>query len=513
MNPTTNKAVEISKNEVCTSIAKKLNGVHLDCHIKSRPDGEFLIFEVAHPNSRFFSIINETNDKLPEDHIFKNRLSLISRPKKHGEVFTMPEVAILRRELTQSLTVNRNSFQNESASRYIPSVSNYEGDIIGKANFVVYGRRGAGKSSLLAHAMNELLSHEHPVVWVPMQTYSSRNDVQAICSVISDIFRQAGETGNISNQASEIASEMQELGEMDDSGTVEKKLTRCTSRLRSSLGKYGTTEKPLTIFLDDFHVLNPLLQPKLLSTIYSLSRDNNIYIKISGIEALTRTWDDISLSGMQSPHDIQIMRLDYNLTMPERSKEHIREILNSHAIYCGLPAISYIIEEPAISRLVLAAAAVPRDALSLFTQAINKSSLKSRKSVSITDINAAASESIEEKLKDFQQDLSLQTDDIRELLERVKDFCISEQKNNAFLVRIDNGNPGFILIQKLAALRFAHVLHEGTTPHKAGERYMALMLDFGFYVGVRTARSVMLFLDEPKPLLAKELRKLPIFHP
>lgn len=504
--------IDAAREEVCQAITKILNGISLDYHIKNRPDGDFLVFEIAEPSSRFYSIINAVNDYLHEEHLFKNRLSLARRVKRRLDIFNTPEILMLRRELAQSLTVNRNSFQNESSSRYIPSVSNYEGDIVGNANFIVYGRRGAGKSSLLAYAMNELVSHGKPTVWVSMQTYSSRDDSQAICSVMSEIFGQAKANSARPDELEKISETLQELGEIDDSEQAAKKLSRLTARLRTVIGGCGTAEAPLSIFLDDFHVLKPTLQPTLLSAIYSISRDNNVYIKISGIEALTRTWDDASMSGMQSPHDIQIMRLDYNLTMPDRSEGHIRDILDSHARYCGLPGISYIADDSTISRLVLAAAAVPRDALSLFSQAINKSFLKSRKTVSITSINAAASESIEEKLKDFQQDLSSQKDDIRNLLEKVKDFCISEQKN-AFLVKIDNRNPGFSLIQKLAALRFAHVLHEGTTPHKAGERYMALMLDFGFYVGVRTARSVELFLSTPRIISAKEVRKLPIFHP
>ena len=41
---------------------------------------------------------------------------------------------------------------------------------------------------------------------------------------------------------------------------------------------------------------------------------------------------------------------------------------------------------------------------------------------------------------------------------------------------------------------------------------MALMLDYGFYVGIRAARSVNLFSEEPKPILAKDVRLFPIFQ-
>ncbi|WP_158509995.1 ATP-binding protein [Pseudomonas mosselii] len=498
---------------VIKSVSSQLRGIELDHFIKSRPDGDYLVFEVAQPNSNFYSIINEADQKLEPDHPFKDRIVLQERKKRPADVFEIPEIKFLRRELTQSLTVHRNTFKEDFFNRYTNSVQNYEGDIISNANFIVYGRRGAGKSSLLAYAMHKLIDLNRPVVWIAMQTYSARSDTQAIFSILSELLSGAKEQSPESTEIIELAREASILGESDDSPDLDKKLQRLIPRVRRVLGHCVSTDLPLTIFLDDLHLLDQTLQPRFLATLYSLTRDNNIYIKASGIEALTRTWDGALHMGLQSPHDLQIMRLDYNLTMPERSMAHIRDILDAHARYCGLPSISYIADEKVISRLVLAAAAVPRDALSLFSQAINKSMVRKQKSVSITSVNLSASETIEVKLRDLEQDLVSEKNEVSELLESVKKFCIEDQKKNAFLVKIDNNSTGFNLTNKLAALRFAHVLSEGTTPHSAGVRYMALMLDFGFYVGIRAAKSVALFMDEPKAISAKDLRKLPIFHP
>ncbi|KVV24724.1 hypothetical protein WK78_19930 [Burkholderia cepacia] len=150
--------------------------------------------------------------------------------------------------------------------------------------------------------------------------------------------------------------------------------------------------------------------------------------------------------------------------------------------------------------------------MSLFSKSITRSLTKKQKTVSILSLNAAASEAIEEKLKDVEKDIS--SDDkkaISACLERVKAFCLSDQKTNAFLVKIQNSSPGYANVQRLIALRFVHLLHEGITPHKAGERYVALMLDYGFYIGIRAAKSITLFPDKPRSLTAKELRTLPIF--
>lgn len=505
--------VDAALQEVLSAFSRKLNSVKFDYHMKSRPDGEYVVFEVANLSDRFYSLVNEVNESLSDEHEFKDRIIIQERPKKPQNIFDMPEMMLLKKELTQSLTVHRNTFKEDFFSRYIPSVSNSEDDVVGRANFVVYGRRGAGKSSLLAYAMHTAEKENLPFVWVAMQTYSGRSDIQAIFSVLAEIFCEVKGFSSDSQSVEEFEKKLRSYSEEDSGKGLDSKLERLTPRARSLLGGIASYEVPLTIFIDDIHLLDASLQPKLLGVLYSLARDNSVYLKVSGVEPLTRTWDGLGNVGMQSPHDIQVIRLDHNLTMPHLSKDHIRQILDGHARYCGFPSISYMVDDKAISRLVLSAAAVPRDALSLFSQAIVKSTVKKQKSVSITSINSAASESIEDKFRDLELGVNYDKNEIASLLEKVKKFCLEDKKITAFLVRIDNASHGYSLVQKLAALRFAHVLHEGITPEAAGKRYIALMLDFGFYVGIRTARSLKMFMDEPVVLSAKDLRKLPIFKP
>lgn len=415
----------------------------------------------------------------------------------------------MQKEVSASLTVDRNTFGKDFLARYTPSVTGLEKDVVLQTNHIVYGRRGSGKSSLLAFAMHNLRSEQKPFCWIAMQTYSARLDHQAIASVLSEIFSEAAQHSEMPSDFLSLAHELLSLGESDNESLVAVRLARMVPRMRKILGILSE-KNSFTIFLDDIHVLGYSLQPELLSVVYSLTRGNNAYIKVSGIEQLTNLWDGNNRRGMEPPHDIQTLMLDHNLTSPDQSKTHIFSILEKHAIYCGLPSIDYLASQNFIDRLVLSAAAVPRDALSLFSKSISRSLLRSQKSVSITSLNSAASEAIEEKLKDVRKD-SFETNEttVSKQLQYVKEFC-SENKKNAFLVKIDTGNAIYISVQRLVALRFVHVLHQGITPHKAGERYAALMLDYGFYIGVRTARSMQLIPDTPRQLTAKELRTLPI---
>ena len=486
-------------------------GCDPDWHIKSRPDGDYIVLEFAEPNERLFRVLESVASRLSDVNEFSGRVTISRRSKRPLALVAMPEARLLQKELSESLTVDRNTFGDDFLARYTPSVTNFEQSIVGNANYIVYGRRGSGKSSLLAYAMHKVSRRRgFPHAWVALQTYAGRSDWQTIPAVLAEIFRELAKFAEDRAAFDSLNDQLSSISE--SSGRVEEKVVRLLPRARTLLASISSRDAPVTIFLDDIHVVAESLQPRLLSLIYSVSRGNNCYIKVSGIEQFTNIWDSASRIGLEPPHDAQILKLDYNLTMPDKSKEHIVSILDAHAKFCGLPNAGYISEGEVLSRLVLVAAAVPRDALSLFSQAITKSNVKAQRAVTITSVNAAASETVEEKLKDVGKDMtSAEAGGVQTMLDSLRDFCIKREGKNAFLVRIDSRSSDFRMIQNLIALRFVHVLHEGITPHKVGERYVALMLDFGFYIGIRAAKSVKLFPDRPRQLTAKELRALPIF--
>lgn len=506
-------AVTSDVKVILKRLSSEFGGVEPTHVVRERPDGAVLIVTFASPNERVNEVLARILSDLGPDHPMYGRVVIQARESQPADVVSLPEARMLQKELSESLTVDRNTFGEEFPARYIQSVTDHEVNVVGNANYIVYGRRGSGKSSLLAYAMHYARERSQLFSWVALQTYSAREDVQAICSVLADVFTELFESAGLPGLEA-MVRDLRELSFLDDELLVERRLNRVIPLGRSLLKTLATSKKPVTIFLDDLHVVGSALQPRLLSAIYSMTRGNNCYIKVSGIEQFTNAWEGGVRIGLESPHDAQILKLDHNLTMPDRSRRHIVNILDSHARYCALPGIGYLAEESVLSRLVLIAAAVPRDALSLFSQAITKSLVKGQKAVTITALNAAASEAVEEKMKDVGRDAAGKDEvEIRALLERLKDFCVRQVRTNAFLVRIDSTSANFQLVQRLIALRFVHVLHEGITPNKVAERYVALMLDFGFYIGVRAARSIKLFPSEPKMLAARELRTLPIFDP
>lgn len=498
-------------DEVVYEYAKQMSGIHPSYYLKHRPDGPFLVIECVSPTERHHKMLNSTISRLSDDNYFKTRAIVQKRKAAPKNRLQLPEVQLLKKEISQSLTIDRHSFDQDFFSRYTASVVGLEQQITAHSNYVVYGRRGAGKSSLLAYAMHSAIRDRFPYSWVAMQTFANRADANVVPAVISAVLYGLSKGYEGKADINSLTSEFDALAERGGD-TVLSLCDRLIPKTRRAIGLIAEASAPLTLFLDDIHVIDQSIQPLVLGFIYKITRGNNAFVKISGIGQLTRLWDGAKQMGLQAPHDAQILNLDNNLTMPDKSKEHIVSILNAHARYCGIPDINYISGDDVLSRLVLVAAGVPRDSLNLFSLAISKAVAKSQKLVSITSINAAASEMAEEKLKDVQRDSGKDIEDLIAILREVKEFCIDKKKENAFLVEIRNSDRRYELIQKLAALRLVHLLHEGITPHEAGKRFIALMLDYGFYVGIRAARSVKLTPSKPFALLAKELRSLPIFR-
>ena len=274
-----------------------------------------------------------------------------------------------------------------------------------------------------------------------------------------------------------------------------------------------TRHTRFTIFLDDLHVVTESLQPFLLGVLYSFARGNEVSLKVPALEHFTRHWDPKLRLGLEVPGDAQTISLDHNLTNPADALEHIRNILNSYARFCGLKSIQSVCGKDVIERLVWLAAGVPRDALSILQQAMASAAADGRKIVGITDVNIAASGYVEDENRYLGMDTSEGQERVKALLEWIKDFCIKQKKVNAFLVRLGNEEGAFADVLRLIDLRFLHVLNRGLTPGEAGEKYTALLLDYGFYTGVRRAKTMDVLQQKPGKLTYRELRKLPKFDP
>jgi hypothetical protein len=499
----------INAEKLLSSFEEKTGLANLETSLLSKPDGDYLLIFLANPTERFYSILNQVEREVTQDVLFPTRVTLKRTAREN--LLQSSESKLFLRSLAESLTASRHSFQEDFSTRHITSVSGAEDQIVASANHIVYGRRGAGKSSLLLYAINQRKSPTQLSVWIDMQVYAHRQDLRVVTDVINEIVTQIMIQTQDHALAEPVLQKLKDLSEADGDPS-EQSIRMLFPNVKRLLSLIALRLKNIFIFLDDLHLLDLDLQPRLLDFIYAFSRGNNVYLKLSAIETFTKLWDPGSRTGLDRPHDIQQIELDYNLTMTDRATSHITSILTSRAVYCGLPSINTLCrDKEVLSRLVWVAAGVPRDAINIFSQALTRASIKNQKSVTMTNINESASDLVSDKLRDIELDSSGTLSQANALLAKIREFCIKEKRTNAFLVEELHGDAEFINIRRLIDLRLLHVIHEGISIREAGKKHLALILDYGFYIGRRAARSVNLFNPQTTQASYDEFRRLPIF--
>ena len=479
----------------------------VDYEVKPRGDGQALVLQMANPTERFFRVLQDAKSESTSE----NPPTVTIQKRTPRNRLLSAESKFFLQTLSESLNVSRFSFKEDFFSRYTKSVSNAEAQITAAANHIVFGRRGAGKSSLLLYAFRSRDAAMQPSAWIDMQAYESRHDNLVVLSILIDVLRQL-ETFLGPSATYKVVSSIQRLQKVAE--LQDDQIRTFLPEVRALFASVSRV-KNLFVFLDDFHVIDISAQSKLLGFLYSVSRGNNIFLKLSAIETLTRSWDPKAHAGLQVPHDAQAIKLDYNLTMPDKAAAHIEGILDAHAVYCGLPSVRFLCTSvDVMSRLVWVSAGVPRDALNMFAQGMTKGTTEGRSLVSVANVNVAASEMVSQKLKDLEVDVPERSTEetLSGSLESVKDFCVKKERKNAFLVEIRNDNSLYQNVLKLVDLRLVHVINEGITVGEAGRKYVALILDYGFYTGIRAARSVELFNKQTERVAYRDLRKLPIFE-
>jgi len=477
------------------------------CFELVRKGGEtYMAINVGAMNPVYTQALSRLSDELADNPF---AVSAFIKPKRPKNWLESPEVQLLQNLLSESLTIGKASLRSDFHSKAIPFLGGQERRITSLTNHIVYGRRGAGKSTLVLHSCFDAQKQNLPFAWIAIQQYRGRQDVLVIPQILSEIVAalRASTTHDLAKsvdalQTLVVAMESNPSLTLSD---INIQMPVFARHLLPIVQKYGQ----IFLFIDDLHLLHPLIQPQLLATLYSFSRGNNIFLKITAIENLTRLYDNRTRAGLETPGDAQVVRLDYNLVRPDDAYEHIVNILESYVTYLGIPSLRTLVRDvKALERLTWVSAGVPRDALYIFNNALSKAIVANRNTVRVTDINMATADSMIEKERNISDDVLEEQELVRKVIQDLKTFCMMEVKCNAFLVHIEPEHPGFQLIRKIADLRFIHILHPGITPERAGEKYAVYLLDYAFYVGFRRAPSVREVVTKPETPPAKELRKL-----
>jgi hypothetical protein len=498
-----------ARNAAAGLFAQALGLPDVDTVVELVGNQEFLKFRVGRRARIYEHALRETLKNLPDSNPFRGLLGLRVEPP--ASFPASMEAEVLRGVLARSTrAISGQSTLRTLGGQYVPFQNQEETQVIQPATHLIVGRRGVGKSTLILKA-KELLDRSSSVsVIIDMQPYAHRHDDEVQTDILADLATAASRACRQKLPAGEEAIDKLDQFARDLlSGNIQR--DRASAALRRPVSDVTASgDADLFVFLDDYHLVHHDQQPGVAEAIHGGLKGARGWLKVAGLRSLLRVYDPKTRKGLQSPGDAQVISLDLTLMDPEAAEGHLRRVLQNFLELVGMKLLNSVVAEKAFHRLVWANAGVPRDFLQMFSKSIEYASRAGRKKVELSDANLAIGEFGQQKMRELEEDAHNERDRLKNALAAIEKHCLDNNKIDAFLIRSE-ASEEYKAIQTLSDLRLLHILHQTITPHKAGERYEAYMLDYSLFTGFRRRRNIkqMLPADE-KQFKAAELRKIPI---
>ncbi len=473
----------------------------------------FLKFVVGREAPFYIHALRETQRMLAESNPYRGRLGLIARPRTRFP--DSLEATTLLTLLTRSTrAVAQDLAQKGFSVPYVPFQNREDHHLAQPATQVVVGRRGVGKSTLIRRAVESLRLSPAIVVTLDMQAYAALSGDALAKEVLHDVCVGLADDAQRSAEllGKSIDSEKLRISATDilESSTLP---AGAVPQLRRNIQDLTRrTQSNAFVFLDDFHLLALDEQPKLLHLIHGALKGANGWLKVAGLRSLLNWYSPRTREGLQVPGDAQQISLDLTLENPEAAEKHLRAILEEFLGAVGYAVSNDVLPAAAFRRLVWANAGVPRDFLQMFARAIEHARRNRHSVVTLSDVNVAIGEFGQSKMDELGQDARNSAGDLRKMLKLLESYCLDDEKKNAFLLRSEESVERR-LVHTLSDLRLVHLIHQSTTPDRAGERYEAFILDYSLFTGFRRRPNIQEMIPKVGQFKAAELRKLPKVSP
>lgn len=401
-------------------------------------------------------------------------------------------------ELVKLLVARSRASETQPSLSYVRDVSANIASAVTARHHLIFGRRGAGKTSLMAEAKRLVEEQGHISVWINVQTH--RHDsylrvflwvLRQVCELIAARYRDRTAAPYVVEQSQSLLRQATELlGDMEVQEVRIKRLVPETQELLRRL--LQTIGCRLYIFLDDFHYVGMSDQPILLDMLHGAVRDSDAWLKIASIKHLSRWFQITPPMGLQTGHDADHIDLDVTLEDPARAKQFLEEVLRRYAAHVEVPGLTSIYDPRALDRLVLASGAVPRDYLVLCARSIEMAKAREKaKQVGVQDVNRAAGDRAKVKLSELEDDAAATgaTQKIVSALQVVRNFCIDEKQYTFFRIDFkdkESKSGEYSTLSSVMDVRLLHLIFPSVSDeHRAGERAEAFMLDLSQFTGQR----------------------------
>lgn len=360
---------------------------------------------------------------------------------------------------------------------------------------IIYGRRGVGKTALLLEAKNAAEREGHAAAWVNAQVLRKLSASDAASSVVERILQAVLAQGG-NSQSLQFASLRQLLEELQGARSREEDfLAKRSADVNAALRLILREDLiRLYVYVDDFYLLDPVVQPQILDDVASVLRDCNGWLKIASIERLTRAYIPSTKTGLEVPHDATKIDLDVTLENPAATQRFLEAVLLSYTKAAGIRSLASIAKPEALARLVLASGGVPRDYLNLFASSLGvaRRQRERAKEVGREDVAIAAGLSAKGKKRDLELDVVESSS--QRLLAAIESLSGAVKTAGYAFFRVNadqRSSSAYEMFSLIVDLRFAHIVQASLSDqHKSGVRYEAYVLDLSEYSDIRLKRGL-----------------------
>ncbi len=385
---------------------------------------------------------------------------------------------------------------------------------------LVFGRRGAGKSSLLVESKRNVELDDAVTSWTNLQTLRRDEPSRIFVRVARGMIGEVLSRLNAENQRSRAVTEatrlfdrLSDLSQDDD--LTQRDAERIVPDVQESLRRcLALLDTELFVFVDDFYYVPRSQQPLLLDMLHGCVRDCRAWLKVASIRHLTRWFVSSPPLGLQTGHDADVIDLDVTLEDPQRVRRFLVEILERYAAESGVDRLSRVFRREAIDRLVLASGGVPRDFLVLTAAAITKARARENaRNVGVQDVNQVAGEAATEKISELEEDLAANeghAGTTLQALSEMRRFCLEAKSSTYFRVDLfdkETSASEYQILADLLDLRLVHLIHGSVSDaHEAGRRFEVFMLDLSQFSGSRLKQGLRVLDLQGEALVAKQTR-------
>lgn len=425
---------------------------------------------------------------------------------------------------------------------------NHKQRLLSAQNHVIYGRRGAGKSSLLSslddntsfitiklnledykdisfpniivHVLKECfeclhmnLKRQKRLWWLSPE---KRKTLEKLKKQISDLEKQLYEPDEASEnqrtkeiESGELTAKASNTGsflEGKSKNEYEKEVSRSISTVKLDYLKKNIPfikklvnelsseigNKKIYLIFDDFYFIPKSIQPDFIDYFHRLTKDTSLFLKIATIRHRSKLYRQTAETyiGSETKHDIFEIDMDLTLDAFGDLQSFMKLLLDrAREASNSNIQIDSLFSGEGFFQLCLASGGVPRDFLSLFVTLANRIISGEINTIGKLDATEAAISDYSSKMASLKTDSVEEREILEQYLSIIKEYVYSKRRTNMFIVsksELDEFQQERQAIRELVDLRLLHIVDSNTSSAPSdGRMYEAYMLDVSLYANSR----------------------------